>query len=144
MSPRIQQHVFRFKVPIDNVKIVHVGNGKGNLGGIEACPLLGKFAHFPQMEEEFPASTVIQYKVKFILGLECHVQPHDKRVLYIPQYGSFGSGMFHLITLDNVVLLKNLESKHFVCLLFSDEEYFSCRTTMSSRGNETHMSACID
>lgn len=49
-----------------------------------------------QVKEEFAPSTVVKYKEKLIPRLERHIEPHDKRMLHVPQHVPLRLCMLHL------------------------------------------------
>ena len=136
----VQQDIFWFQIPIDNIQTMNIGNSQHNLCRIESGSGFGKPSQSAQMVKEFATRTIIQHKVQFILGLEGHVHSHNKWMLHIAQYIPFGFGMFNLVALDDIVFPQYLESINFTRFDFPDQKHFSCNVFMREDSHKSNVS----
>lgn len=113
-------------VPVHNVQAVHILDGQNDFRRVEAGSVFRE-APFPaQVEEKLTTGAIVQHKVQLVFRLEGHVHAHDEGVLNVPQHTPFRLGMFHLVALDDVVLVQHLERVDLVGFDLSDQEDFSC------------------
>lgn len=62
------------------------------------------------MEEQLTTRTEFKHEVQFGFSLECECKLDNERMLHVFEDGSLGDGVLNLILLDEMLLLKGLDS----------------------------------
>ena len=122
----VEQYIFWFQISVHNVEAMHVAESKYDFRGIKARSFLSELPQLAEMEEEFSTSTVVQDEVQLVLGLKCHVHSDDEGVLDVTEHATFGVGVFHLVSLNDVVFAQDFQSVNFTRFDLFDQKYFSC------------------
>lgn len=125
MSIRIEQHIFRFQISVNDIQAVDVTYGEGDFCRIKACPRFREPSFLAEMEKEFPAGAVIEDKIELIARLKGHVHADNEAVLDVSQDTAFRVGMLDLVALDDVLLAQNFESVNVRGAVFADEKDFA-------------------
>ena len=78
MSFFINKQIFRFKVAIDYIFLVHVTDSKQNFTNIEHGNIVAKTSVFSQTIEQFTSWTELKYHVDKNFVLECSFEGIDE------------------------------------------------------------------
>ena len=80
MALRVKEHIFWFKVSINDSLIVQAAQRVNYLSSVDLCPLFAKLLVFPQVSKKFSSVQEVNNEVKFSLSLEGVVQPNNVRI----------------------------------------------------------------
>ena len=79
----MEQYVFRFDVPVDDIAIVHEFYGVADLPRDAPDPLLSEAALLLEAVVDIPAAAEFQHQVEVVLICEEGVQLHDIRMVQV-------------------------------------------------------------
>mmetsp|Transcript_51915 Transcript_51915/g.110321 ORF Transcript_51915/g.110321 Transcript_51915/m.110321 type:complete len:289 (-) Transcript_51915:16-882(-) len=113
VSIRIQQHVLRLQVSVDDSQAMQVGDRAGGLGDVEASTALAEAARSAEMVEQLTAWAELHDHVELLGGLEGVVEGDDEGVGDGFQDTSLGLRVLHLVSFDDVLLAQHLHRVDF-------------------------------
>lgn len=107
---RIQQYVFGFEVPVDDVLLVEVLDGKAELCNIEFGLIFWEGDLAGEVEAKVSSGAVVEGEVEVMGGLEGEMEVDDELVVRLLQDIGLDYCVLQLLLEDQVLLLQHLES----------------------------------
>ena len=95
----VNENVLRLQIPVDNVRLVQVAEGKGDLCSVKLCLFLREALLFRQVFEQFATLHELHDKVDAVGLLKDVVHTDDERMVHLVQ-----NQLLNLERLDRLVL----------------------------------------
>lgn len=134
MAVCAEKEVFRLKVAVDNVQGVEVVKSEGHFGGIELRYRVGETLRtlvtagrectdlaLAEKTEELSACDEVHDHVEVVCVLESAPEVDEEGVSHTNQHLPLRVGVFHLLHLDNLLLIEHLDGIESPIVLGSNE-----------------------